>query len=96
MELGQNLPGEQLRKEAAKRCENYGILKQNDRNWDQSLTEEQIIEQVEKILQDDMQGGNQHALFQLGQYYFEQVLYTATFQSHHCYFVKVLLFFQQH
>lgn len=96
MELGQNLLGEQLQKDATKRCENYGILKQNDRNWDQSLTEEQLIEQVEKILQDDMQAGNQHALFQLGQYYFEQVLHTATYQLDHCYFEKVLLFFQQH
>lgn len=75
MELSQNLLGEPMQKETTKQCENYGILKQNDTNWDQSLTEEQIIERVEKILQDDMQAGNQHALFQLGQYYFEQKRY---------------------
>jgi|SRR6218665_3688 len=90
MELSQNLLGEQMQKETTtKRCENYGILKQNDMNWDESLTEEQVIERVEKILQDDMQAGNQHAIFQLGQYYFEQVLNTATtYQLDHCNFGK--------
>lgn len=73
MELNKNLLGEQLKFNATERCKQFGWLKERGSDWDPNLTEEEIIERVEKILQDDMQAGNQSAIFQLAQYYFEQV-----------------------
>lgn len=73
MELNKNLLGEQLKFNATERCHQFGLLKERQIDWDPNLTEEEIIERVEKILQDDMQSGNQPAIFQLAQYYFEQV-----------------------
>lgn len=75
MELNQNIMGEQLKLSttATERCKQFGLLREREGDWDPNLTEEEIIERVEKILQDDMQAGNQPALFQLAQYYFEQV-----------------------
>lgn len=73
MELNKNLLGERLKFNATERCKQFGWLKEHGSDWDPNLTEEEIIERVEKILQDDMQAGNQSAIFQLAQYYFEQV-----------------------
>lgn len=73
MELNQNLLGEQMQmKGGMRRCENVATSQGNGFNWDPSLTEKEITDKVEKILQDEMQSGNQDAIFQLGQFYFEQ------------------------
>lgn len=74
MDLAKEISAEKLPKRPDSSLASEGrpeLLTQELKN----MTDEEITEKIELILTERINAGDDHALFQLGQLYFEQVLY---------------------